>query len=131
MPDGVPFPCFLIRIPAPAAKRARREHGWPSAAGPRPVRGAAAGGCGEAPGVQPDKPECERLQPCLSRTPLALFSPSLPTLGALGAISAVAESVLRALPDTGNGYRRPPLTRGISKRAAAATPESAMFPITG
>jgi hypothetical protein len=37
---------------------------------------------------------------------------------------------LRALPGAGNGYRGP-LTRGIRKRTAAATAESAKSPITG
>jgi hypothetical protein len=59
------------------------------------------------------------------------LSASLSAWEALGAITAVAESVLRELPGVGNGYRRPPPTHGIRKLAAAAAPESAKSSIAG
>jgi hypothetical protein len=74
--------------------------------------------------------ECERLQLVSLGFRLTLKARAYLGREALGAISAVAESVLRALAGGGNGYRKAPPTGGIRKRTVAVAPESANFPIT-
>jgi hypothetical protein len=89
-------------------------------------------GASTSAGAGRDVRRAHRLQPVmrtiatpLSRVPPHSLSACLPLGEALGAITAVAESVFRAVRGTGNGYPGRPVAGGIRKLGASRPPESA------
>src|ERR1700691_3438729 len=70
-----------------------------------PCRDGSAGPAGRRGPT--DRAERERLHPVSLGSLRPSLSACLPAREALGAITAVAESVLRELPGRGNGYREP------------------------